>query len=94
MTMKADMNDETDMDTNMKIDFLDTNINSGIDTVHGRGPGLGHGHIHVPLHPVNVCVGVPVRVYCAVHCKPSLFGKQFCMANTAIFISYITFQSN
>ncbi len=29
-----------------------------------------------------------------VHCKPSPFGKQFCMANTAIFTSYITFQSN
>jgi hypothetical protein len=24
--------------------------------------GLGHGHIHVLLHPVRVCVGVPVRV--------------------------------
>ncbi len=27
------------------------------------------------------------------HCKPSPFDKQFCMANTAVFISYITFQS-
>jgi hypothetical protein len=26
-----------------------------------------------------------------VHCKPSPFGKQFCVANTAIFTSYITF---
>jgi hypothetical protein len=75
------MNDETDMDTNMKMDFLDTNINSGIDTVHIRVC-------------VRVCVGVPVRVYCVVHCKLSPFGKQFCMANTAIFTSYITFQSN
>ncbi len=29
-----------------------------------------------------------------VHCKPSPFGKQFCLANTAIFPSYITFQNN
>ncbi len=28
------------------------------------------------------------------HCKPSPFGKQFCLANTAIFPSYITFQNN
>jgi hypothetical protein len=28
------------------------------------------------------------------HCKPGLFDKRFCMANTAIFTSYITFQSN
>jgi hypothetical protein len=27
------------------------------------------------------------------HCKPSPFGKQFCLANTAIFSSYITFQN-
>jgi hypothetical protein len=29
-----------------------------------------------------------------IHCKPGPFDKQFCMANTAIFTSYITFQSN
>jgi hypothetical protein len=29
-----------------------------------------------------------------LHCKPSPFGKQFCIANTAILTSYITFQSN
>jgi hypothetical protein len=28
------------------------------------------------------------------HCKPSPFGKQFCSANTAVFTSYTTFQSN
>jgi hypothetical protein len=27
-----------------------------------------------------------------LHCKPSPFGKQFCMANRAIFTSYTTFQ--
>jgi hypothetical protein len=27
-----------------------------------------------------------------LHCKPSLFDKQFCMANTVILTSYITFQ--
>jgi hypothetical protein len=27
-----------------------------------------------------------------VHCKPSPFDKQFCMANTSVFISYITFK--
>ncbi len=29
-----------------------------------------------------------------IRCKPSPLGKQFCMANTAIFTSYISFQSN
>jgi hypothetical protein len=29
-----------------------------------------------------------------VHWKPSLFDKRFCMANTSIFTSNITFQSN
>jgi hypothetical protein len=29
-----------------------------------------------------------------VHCKPGPFDKQFCLANTAIFTSFITFQSN
>ncbi len=29
-----------------------------------------------------------------VHCKPSPFGKQFCLAYTATFPSYITFQNN
>jgi hypothetical protein len=28
-----------------------------------------------------------------LHCKPSPFDKQFCMENTSVFISYITFQS-
>jgi hypothetical protein len=28
-----------------------------------------------------------------LHCKPSPFGKQFCLAYTAIFPSYITFQN-
>ncbi len=28
------------------------------------------------------------------HCKADPFGKQFCMANTAIFTPYITFQSH
>jgi hypothetical protein len=28
------------------------------------------------------------------HCKPSPFGKQFCLAYTAIFPSYIPFQNN
>ncbi len=30
----------------------------------------------------------------SLHCKPGPFDKQFCMANTAIFTSYITFQNN
>ncbi len=29
-----------------------------------------------------------------LHCKPNPFGKQFCLAYTAIFPSYITFQNN
>jgi hypothetical protein len=29
-----------------------------------------------------------------LHCKPSPFDKQFCMANTAIYTSNITFQGN
>jgi hypothetical protein len=29
-----------------------------------------------------------------LHCKPSPFGKQFCLAYTAIFPSYITFQKS
>jgi hypothetical protein len=29
-----------------------------------------------------------------VHCKPSPFSKQFCLAYTATFPSYITFQNN
>jgi hypothetical protein len=29
-----------------------------------------------------------------LHCKSSPFDKQFCVANTATFSSYITFQSN
>ncbi len=33
-------------------------------------------------------------VYRLPHCKPCPFDKQFCMAYTAIFTSYITFQSN
>ncbi len=28
------------------------------------------------------------------HCKPGPFDKQFCVANTSMFTSYITFQSN
>jgi hypothetical protein len=28
-----------------------------------------------------------------IHCKPSPFDKQFCMPNTAVFTSYITFKS-
>jgi hypothetical protein len=35
----------------------------------------------------------PVLGRIAPHCKPSPFGKQFCLANTAIFSSYITFQN-
>jgi hypothetical protein len=30
----------------------------------------------------------------SIHCKPSPFDKQFCMANTAIFTLYTTFLSN
>ncbi len=29
-----------------------------------------------------------------LHCTPSPLDKQFCVANTAMFTSYITFQSN
>ncbi len=31
---------------------------------------------------------------CMKHCKPSPFGKQFCLAYTAVFPSYITSQNN
>jgi hypothetical protein len=33
-------------------------------------------------------------VVSVMHCKPSPFGNQLCLANTAIFPSYITFQNN
>jgi hypothetical protein len=35
-----------------------------------------------------------ILVISNVHCKPGPFDKQFCIANTAIFASYINFQSN
>ncbi len=35
-----------------------------------------------------------LELVCKPHCKPGPFDKQFCMANTAIFTSYITFQNN
>jgi hypothetical protein len=39
-------------------------------------------------------LSIPVIQVGCPHCKPGLFDKQFCRADTAILTSYITFQRN
>jgi hypothetical protein len=42
-----------------------------------------------PIHATTEAMGAG-----NIHCKPGPFAKQFCLANTAIFAPYITFQRN
>jgi hypothetical protein len=43
---------------------------------------------------VFFCLVLGLATVLQSHCKPGPFEKQFCMANTAISPSYITFQRN
>ncbi len=49
-------------------------------------PTLAHGLLHIFLAEGQ-------NRHTHPHCKPCPPGKQFCMANTAILTSYVTFQS-
>jgi hypothetical protein len=61
---------------------------------------FNHAELYIANSSVNFLLSLPLplpvfnsRLRTPPHCKPSPFDKQFCMANTAVFISYITFQS-
>jgi hypothetical protein len=61
-----------------------------MEGTEGRGKGRG---LEMGPSPVERTRDL-YRGLKAVHCKPGPLDKQFCMANTAIFTSYITLQSN